>query len=92
LFALPNTSPPKPGMLRVREPASMGIELEVWEMDAVNFAEFVAAIPPPLGIGTIELEDGELVKGFLVESYAVAVQAMDITRFGGWRAYVASLH
>ncbi len=72
LFALPGTVPPKPGLLRVTEPTGIGIELEVWELAPVEFATFVGAIPPPLGIGTIELEDGEGVKGFLVESYAVA--------------------
>ena len=59
------------------------IALEVWEISAEAFGTFVAAIPPPLGIGTIELEDGERVKGFLCESYALA-GATDITHFGGW--------
>jgi allophanate hydrolase len=89
LYALPNTTPPKPGMLRVSEPTGQGIELEVWDMPIDAFGKFVAAIPPPLGIGTIELQDGELVKGFVVESYAVA-GATDITRHGGWRNYLKS--
>jgi allophanate hydrolase len=38
-------------------------------------------------IGTLELPDGESVKGFLCESYAVA-GATDISKFGGWRAYL----
>ena len=88
LFALPGTVPPKPGMLRVSEPVPQGIELEVWELGSKEFGEFVGAIPPPLGIGTIELEEGELVKGFLVEAYAVASGAADITHYGGWRNYV----
>ena len=87
LYALPGTTPPKPGMLRVAEPTGQGIEVEVWEMSTPAFGEFVGLIPPPLGIGTIELEDGEQVKGFLVESYAVA-GAADITHHGGWRNYL----
>lgn len=86
-YALPNTTPPKPGMLRVVEPTPIGIESEVWDLPPAGFASFVGAIPPPLGIGTIELEDGERVKGFLVESYAVA-GATDITHHGGWRNYM----
>lgn len=83
LYAFDN----KPGLVRTGKGAS--IEVEVWEMDARNFGEFVARIPPPLGIGTIDLADGEQVKGFLSEAYAVhGVQ--DITSFGGWRAYVES--
>ena len=52
-------------------------------------ATFVARIPAPLGIGTIRLNDGGSVKGFLVEAEAVKA-AEDISRFGGWRAYLAS--
>jgi allophanate hydrolase len=86
-FALPGTVPPKPGLLRVNEPTSNGIEVEVWEMGAADFGTFVDAIPGPLGIGTLELEDGDLVKGFLVEAYAVK-DAPDITHTGGWRNYI----
>jgi allophanate hydrolase len=88
LFALPGTTPPKPGLLRTAEPTGTGIDLEVWDLSPTAFAEFVAEIPPPLGIGTIELADRELVKGFLCESYALA-NATDITHFGGWRNYLA---
>jgi allophanate hydrolase len=48
----------------------------------------VAAVPPPLAIGTLLLEDGVAVKGFLCEAHAVA-GADDISRYGGWRAYLA---
>jgi len=86
LVALPATSPPKPGLMR--DPAAGGaIEVEVWRMPASAFGSFVAKIASPLGIGSIELDDGERVQGFLCESWA-AVGATDITRFGGWRAYL----
>jgi allophanate hydrolase len=89
LYALPNTTPPKPGMLRAAEAVSeRGIDLEVWEMGTEAFGGFVGAVPPPLVIGSVELEDGQWVKGFLVESYAVA-GAREITQFGGWRRYLA---
>jgi allophanate hydrolase len=89
LYSLPNTAPPKPGLLRVPGQVGPGIELEVWEIGPEPFATFVDAIPPPLGIGSVELEDGQTVKGFLVESYAVQ-GAKDITCFGGWRNYIKS--
>ena len=89
LFALPNMTPAKPGLLRVGERVGVGIELEIWELGPAEFASFVELIPPPLGIGTIELEDGASVKGFLVESYAVA-GARDVTAYGGWRSYLRS--
>lgn len=89
LYALPGTVPPKPGMLRGSAPAASGIELEVWDLAPAEFASFVDAIPPPLCLGNIELKDGQWVKGFLVEHYAVA-NAQEITHFGGWRKYLAS--
>ena len=89
-FALPGSLPPKPGMLRVADGTGGSIELEVWELSSAAFGEFVGMVPPPLCIGTIDLEDGTKVKGFLVEPYAVA-GAKEITRFGGWRAYLQSI-
>jgi allophanate hydrolase len=90
LYALPNTQPPKPGLRRVAEKLSQGIEIEVWALDDAAFGSFVAEIPPPLGIGTLELEDGSSVKGFLCEPIALE-GAQDVTSFGGWRAYRQSL-
>src|SRR5438552_3495912 len=87
LYALP-TTPPKPGMLRVEAGKGSPIELEVWALSASAFGKFVAAIPPPLSIGTIRLADGRGVKGFIAEPVALH-GAHDISAFGGWRAYMA---
>jgi allophanate hydrolase len=87
LYALP-TTPPKPGMLRVDAGAGSSIELEVWALAAAAFGKFVAAIPPPLSIGTVRLADGRGVKGFIVEPADIA-GARDISAFNGWRAFVA---
>jgi allophanate hydrolase len=88
LYALANTSPPKPGLVFDGSGAG-GIEVEIWEMDAAAFGSFVALIPAPLGIGTITLDDGRRVQGFLCEAHATR-DAEDITAFGGWRAWLAS--
>src|SRR6266851_3959976 len=87
LYAL-DTTPPKPGMLRVEAGTGSSIELEVWALSAGSFGKFVAAIPPPLSIGTIRLADGRGVKGFIVEPTAVD-GARDISAFSGWRAFMA---
>jgi len=87
LYAL-DTRPPRPGMLRVKTGTGAAIELEVWTLSASAFGKFVAAVPPPLSIGTIRLADGRSVKGFIVESTAID-GARDISEFGGWRAYIA---
>ena len=90
LFALANTQPPKPGLKRVMEKMAQGIEVEIWSLDDTAFGSFVAEIPPPLGIGTLELEDGTSVKGFLCEPIGLD-GARDITQYAGWRAFRASL-
>jgi allophanate hydrolase len=87
LFALPGTTPPKPGLVRNGNAA---IEVEVWRMPMTGFGSFVAAIPAPLGIGRIELDSGDWVQGFVCEAAATA-GAEDISRFGGWRSYLSSL-
>ncbi len=90
LYALANTQPPKPGLRRVAEKLPKGIEIEIWALDHAAFGSFVAEIPPPLGIGTLELEEGGQVKGFLCEPMALE-GARDITEFGGWLAFRQSL-
>src|SRR5882724_7078060 len=87
LYAL-DTTPPKPGMLRVDAGTGTAIKLELWALSAAAFGKFVAAIPPPMAIGTIRLADGRDVKGFMVEPIA-AEGARDISKFGGWRAFMA---
>ena len=89
LFALPNTHPPKPGL--VRFPSNgVSIELEVYEMPSTELGSFLNLIPTPLGLGNIELEDGSLVKGFICEQYAVH-EAQDISNLGGWKSYINQL-
>ena len=89
LFALPNCAPPKPGLLGVAPGTGAAIEVEIWALGYEAFGRFVAEVPPPLAIGTVTLADGRQVKGFLVEAQAT-VGAEDISKLGGWRAFVAS--
>ncbi len=88
LFALPGTVPPKPGLIREPGLAGAGLEVEVWGLPPASFGAFVNAIPAPLGVGKVTLDDGTVVTGFLCEPYAVE-GARDITALGGWRAYIA---
>lgn len=87
LFALPGTVPPKPGLLRVAPGQGARIAVEVWRMPATAYGSFVALIPPPLGIGTLQLADGSALQGFVCEPLALE-GAQDITHFGGWRAFL----
>jgi allophanate hydrolase len=85
LYALTEFTPPRPGMVRAEGGAA--IEVEVWDMPLATFGSFMQLIPPPLGIGTVALEDGQQVKGFLCESHATK-GARDITSLGGWRRFI----
>jgi allophanate hydrolase len=88
LFALPGTVPPKPGMMCSAQ-GGASIELEVWDVPAAAIGSFLALIPAPLGLGSVELADGRSVHGFLCESHALE-GAVDISSHGGWRAFLAS--
>jgi allophanate hydrolase len=90
LYALPGTTPPKPGLLRVAAGQGSAIALEVWDMPLAHYGSFVTLIPAPLGIGTLSLADGSSVQGFVCEAEALHA-AQDISHLGGWRAYIASL-
>jgi allophanate hydrolase len=79
----------KPGLIREEGFSGPGIEVEIWAVPEDRFGSFVAAVPPPLGIGNAELENGASVKCFICEPYAIA-NARDITAFGGWRKYLES--
>ncbi|ROQ40788.1 allophanate hydrolase [Frondihabitans sp. PhB188] len=81
------TTPPKPGLVAVSA-GGAPIAGEVWSLPAAGFATFVAALPAPMTIGAVTLEDGAVVRGFLCEPAALD-GARDITRFGGWRTYLA---
>jgi allophanate hydrolase len=88
--ALAGGPPKRPGLLRVADGTGAPVATEVWALPPAGFGRFVAGIPAPLGIGTLRLSDGSTAKGFLVEPEGLK-GAEDISRFGGWRAYIASL-
>jgi allophanate hydrolase len=86
LYAMCGTTPPKPALVHAQEGRS--IEVEVYELDVAAFGSFVSEVPAPLAIGTVLLEDGRAVRGFVAEPRAME-GAEDITAAGGWRAYLA---
>lgn len=89
LYVLPGGPPSRSGLLRVGERDGGSIEAEVWGLEPAAFGHFVAAILPPLTIGTVWLTDGSAPKGFLAEPQGL-VGAEEITHLDGWRAYLAS--
>ncbi|WP_422652822.1 allophanate hydrolase-related protein, partial [Alcanivorax jadensis] len=90
LYALANTVPPKPGLIRNEKDGGTSIPIELWQMPIEHFGSFVGLIPAPLGIGSLETVEGRWVKGFICEPWAID-DATDITELGGWRNYIATL-
>jgi allophanate hydrolase len=90
LYALAGTVPPKPGLVKVAAAGGRPIEVDLWAVSPAAFGAFVHEVPAPLCIGKVELDDGRVVSGFTCEPRALD-GAQDITEFGGWRAYRASL-
>jgi allophanate hydrolase len=88
LYELPGTTPRKPGMVRCG-PGGHAIAVEVWDMPIEHIGSFLALIPQPLGLGTLELADGRRVHGFVCEPIALE-GARDISHTGGWRAHLAA--
>ncbi len=87
LYSLAGGPPFRPGLVRSADGAA--IELEIWALPSATFGDFLRGIPAPLGIGTVSLEDGTAVNGFICEAAGLD-GATDITEFGGWRAYLAA--
>lgn len=61
-----STEPAKPGLIK-KQTGGKAIELEIWEMPLSSFGAFAALIPAPLGIGKVELKNGEEVRGLSVK-------------------------
>ena len=89
LYALAGGPPFRPGLVR-DEAQGAAIDVEVWELPLTGLGSFMTDIPAPLGIGTVELENGEWCKGFICEPCAIET-AQEITAFGGWRQFLASI-
>ena len=88
LYEVPEKVPPRPGMVRDTK-CDTSLELEVWSMPLENFGAFMIQIASPLCIGSVLLEDGNTVYGFLCESDAI-LEAEEITSYGGWKNYIES--
>lgn len=81
-----STTPPKPGLVHVSQ-GGAAIETEVWRLPAEGLGRLLASLPRPMTLGQVELADGSRVPGFLCEPDALT-DAVDITEYGGWRAYL----
>ncbi|OLE27007.1 MAG: glutamyl-tRNA amidotransferase, partial [Cyanobacteria bacterium 13_1_40CM_2_61_4] len=77
-----------PAMIRVKE-GGAAIAVEVWDVPAAGLAQVLLQEPPGLCVGKVSLSDGQETLGVLGEP-ALCEGQVEITRWGGWRAYVAA--
>ena len=78
-----------PAMVRVTDGEGVKVALEVWSAPRSGLAGILLNEPPGLSIGKVQLDDGSTVLGVLGEPALVEGQR-EITKYGGWRAYVAA--
>jgi allophanate hydrolase len=74
----------RPGLAQAADGAA--IVGEVWALPTSTIGGLLAQVPPPLGFGTVALEDGPCL-GFLAEPAGLG-DARDITHLGGWRPWL----
>jgi len=86
LYALAGGATQRPGMIRDTANGA-AIAVEVWELPSSEAGSFLADIPAPLALGKVELADGRWETGFVCEAQGIE-GAVDITRYGGWRAWL----
>ena len=86
-FALTKNNPIRPGLLRSSSQDGNAINLEIWRIPKKNFGKFIEYVQPPLSIGSVELENGKWIKGFLCE-ISGTINAKDISNIGDWRDYI----
>lgn len=85
-----DTTPPKPGLLRVQDGHGASIEGELYRVSAAGLGSFLAELPAPMALTATDLEDGRTVVGFTATHDATAT-GIDVTQFGGWVRYRESL-
>lgn len=81
-----DTTPPKPGLVRHGGGAGAPIVGELFRVSEAGLGRFLAALPAPMTLTSVELSDGRSVVGFGC-THDAAADAVDITEFGGWVAY-----
>jgi allophanate hydrolase len=87
LFRLPGTGIPRPALVRTGDGPAGGIAVEVWQLSHHAVGTLLDSAPAPLGFGPVELDDGAVVTGYMAPPDGVR-DALDVSGFGGWRAYL----
>jgi allophanate hydrolase len=76
----------KPALVRLPD-GGRAFEVERWSLSPAALGKFLVALPTPMGLAAVELDDGSWETGFVCADEG-AIAAPDISEFGGWRAYL----
>ncbi|MCJ0902552.1 allophanate hydrolase [Rhodococcus sp. ARC_M6] len=79
-----DTTPPKPGLVRVAE-GGVSIVGERWRLAPAALGKFLALLPTPMMLGAVGFDDGSWGTGFGCDLEAAA-SGKDISEYGGWKA------
>ena len=79
-----------PGMFEVEE-GGVSIAGEIYRMNDEIFQQVKNGEPPGLYFGDVKLNNGSTVKGVLFPRETAESNYKDISNFGDWRTYIASL-
>lgn len=90
LYRLPGDGIARPGLARTGDGPQAAIAVEIWQLDHRAVGALLDTVPAPLGFGRVVLADGSDVLGFAVQG-EVPAGALDVTEYGGWRQYLASI-
>ena len=71
-------------------PCAVSVAVEVWQVPAAGLASVLMKEPAGLSVGKVPLSDGEVVLGVIGEPELVRGRK-EISSYGGWRKYIASL-
>jgi gamma-glutamylcyclotransferase (GGCT)/AIG2-like uncharacterized protein YtfP len=77
-----------PGMIRAAT-AGVSVSGELYDLDLEHLERLIASEPPGLGVGVVELAGGERRLGIFWVAANLPETAIDISHYGGWRAYRA---
>ncbi|GAB2721157.1 allophanate hydrolase [Nocardia thraciensis] len=85
-----DTTPPKPAVTR-RPDGEPGVSVagERWLLSPAALGRFLSALPAPMQLGAVELDDGTWTTGFGCDP-AAGSAATDISEYGGWKAALAA--
>jgi gamma-glutamylcyclotransferase (GGCT)/AIG2-like uncharacterized protein YtfP len=77
-----------PGMFEVSD-GGVSVDGELYRVPGDVLRRVEAGEPPGLYRGPVELSDGRIVEGILYPRALAEGKHVDISAFGGWRAYTA---